>query len=161
MKTLFYIIFISILSFNFAFAISGEEFKQKLDSAKKQNKKVIIDFYTDWCSWCKKMDKDTYGDAEVKQVLDKHFVFIKLNAESSDVVEFNNRSYTKAQLARAFGVTGYPATGFIDSDMTPLTLVPGYIDKTTFLKIIKFFGENHYKTKSFDQYEKESKNNSK
>jgi thiol:disulfide interchange protein len=33
--------------------------------AKKEGKLILVDAYTDWCGWCKKMDRDTYANADV------------------------------------------------------------------------------------------------
>src|SRR3990172_10089448 len=57
-------------------------FDQGLARAKAGRKKVIVDVYTDWCTWCKKMDSDTYADKSVRTALTANFVGVKLNAES-------------------------------------------------------------------------------
>src|ERR1019366_1427695 len=48
--------------------------------AKSSGKLIMIDMYTDWCVWCKRLDSDTYPAAEVVKQSEK-FVPIKLNAE--------------------------------------------------------------------------------
>lgn len=40
-------------------------FEQLEDSLRLAPKKVFIDFYTDWCTYCKKMDKKVFTDAAV------------------------------------------------------------------------------------------------
>ena len=44
----------------------------------KSPKKLIVDVYTDWCSWCKKMDKNTYLNQAIIKQLNEDFYFIKL-----------------------------------------------------------------------------------
>jgi len=53
--------------------------------AKKEGKLILVDAYTDWCGWCKKMDRDTYANADVIKKLNKHFVVIKFNPELRDL----------------------------------------------------------------------------
>ena len=36
-----------------------------LKMAKEQNKHIFVDAYTEWCYWCKVMDKKTFTDAKV------------------------------------------------------------------------------------------------
>ena len=57
------------------------DLKKSLETAKQSNKYVLVDFYTDWCSMCKVMDKTTYLDAGLAKYLNAKFVCVKLNAE--------------------------------------------------------------------------------
>jgi thioredoxin-related protein len=127
-------------------------FDEGIATAKKNNKKVLIDVYTDWCGWCKKMDKDTYTEDRVSDYLGENYVVIKLNAESPKKLSFQGKSYTEQELAGAFGVTGYPTTIFLSSGGDPITLVPGYSDAKRFSDIISFIAEDHYLTTKFDDY---------
>lgn len=135
----------------------GKTFNEKLNQAKSSNKKVLISIYTDWCGWCKKMDRETYKDAEVNSLIENNYVFIKLNAESNEEITYQGNKYTKAQFVSAFGITGYPATLFLSSNGEPITVVPGYIEPAMFTKILTFISEDVYKKKTFDDYLKEVK----
>lgn len=98
-----------------------------LKSAKKQNKYVLADVYTDWCGWCKRLDKDTFSDARVVSYLNSKFVCVKINAEGSD----DNR-----RVAQKYNVHGYPCalvfnthgkfigrlSGYLDADQYPAAL---------------------------------------
>lgn len=120
--------------------------------ARQQGKKVVVDVYTDWCTWCKKMDSETYADRVVSQTLKAHFITVKLNAESSDLITFNGETMTSAQFAQAAGVTGYPTTLFLDENLKPITVVPGYAPPEKFVDILRYFGEDHYKSTQFQDY---------
>ncbi|MFH0989801.1 MAG: thioredoxin fold domain-containing protein [bacterium] len=133
-------------------AIPWKKFDEGVLLAKKENKKIIVDVYTDWCSWCKKMDKEVYGNPAISKMLSKNFISVKLNPEASEQVTFEGRSIANSQFAQNFGVTGYPTTLFLDSEMKPITILPGYVTETEFRKILTYIGENHYKSMSFDQY---------
>ena len=56
-------------------------------------KKIIIDLYTDWCGWCKVMDKNTFTDSEVVSIINKNFSPLKFNAEYQGNVNFNDFSF--------------------------------------------------------------------
>ncbi len=49
--------------------------------AKETGKILLIDMYTDWCGWCKKMDRDTYSKKEVIDLINEHFIPVKFNPE--------------------------------------------------------------------------------
>ena len=119
------------------------------------HKKILIDVYTDWCGWCKRMDREVYADPAVREYLAKNFVVIKMNAEGSESVEYKGQAYTPPQLAAAFGVTGYPATLFLKENSEPITLLPGYMEAPMFLHVLSYIAENQYETKQFDVYLKE------
>src|SRR5579862_545686 len=96
-----------------------------LAKAKKDNKLVMIDLYTDWCGWCKKLDKDTYSDKDVEAKLTKDFVAVKLNPE---------KSAENAKLSQRFGTTGYPHIVFINSAGNKVSEIGGYLPPKDFLK---------------------------
>ena len=54
---------------------------------------MIIDLYTDWCGWCKVMDRNTFTDSNVISHINENFVAIKFDAEYENSVTFNNNSY--------------------------------------------------------------------
>jgi len=129
-----------------------KSFDEGLSLARQEGKMVVVDVYTDWCTWCKKMDSETYADHLVSQELRSHFIVVKLNAESSDLVTFNGERMTSAQFAQAAGVTGYPTTLFLDEQQKPISVVPGYAPPEKFVDILRYFGEDHYKTTQFQDY---------
>ncbi|MCH8569576.1 MAG: thioredoxin fold domain-containing protein, partial [Balneolales bacterium] len=112
--------------------------------ARENDKKIIIDVYTDWCGYCRRMEAETYAADRVKKALDEHFFAVRLNAESSERVRFNGEVMTKQELAMALGVTGYPTTIFLDTDGEPLGFQPGFIDRNTFERLLVYVGTEAY-----------------
>jgi thioredoxin-related protein len=136
-------------------------FTQGLTEAKKSDKKILVDVYTDWCGWCKVMDKNTYSDTLVISLINKHFIPVKLNAESSNKVVYDNKTFTEQSLARAFGVDGYPTTLFLDSDGNSITSADGYIKPEMFIDMLRFIGEDHFKNMDWEEYQKGHKSKEK
>lgn len=137
-------------------SVSWHTFDEAVALAKRDNKKILIDVYTDWCGWCKKMDSEVYSHSSVVNALSASFVAVKLNAESSKPFVFQGRSFTEESFAAGAGVTGYPTTIFLDSESAPITLVPGYITADRFVPILKYIGENHYQSISFEEFQQRS-----
>jgi len=55
---------------------------EKLQSrAKKQNKYLFVDCYTEWCGWCKVMDKETFTDKNIAAYMNEHFIAAKIDME--------------------------------------------------------------------------------
>lgn len=133
--------------------LTWSTFEDAFVRAKRENKKIILDIYTTWCGWCKKMDAEVYGNFDIAQIIDKHFIPVKLNAESSERITFGSQSMTEREFAQALGVTGYPTTVFFDQEGKPITLVPGYFSATEFQKILTYFGEDHHKKIPYEKFQ--------
>ncbi len=136
-------------------AIAWRDFDSGLKEAKAKKKRVVVDVYTDWCGWCKRMERDTYSHPDVRKYVGKAFVAIRLNAESNARASYKGTEYSCRQLAAGFGVRGYPTTLFLESDGTHITTAPGYMGAQDFLSVLRYVGDGHYKTKDFDQYRAE------
>jgi len=157
MKKVLAITTILLLSLFAVVSIAGENlswltFDKGLAEAKKSDKKILVDVYTDWCGWCKRMDRDTYLNKEVAGYLAQQFVLVKLNAESDQRLHYKGKSYSEAEIAHSFHVTGYPTTLFFEPNGDHITSLSGYVKADEFLNITKFIGENYYKTKKFEEY---------
>ncbi|MDO9552210.1 MULTISPECIES: thioredoxin family protein [Rhodonellum] len=88
---------------------------------------ILVDVYTDWCGWCKKMDKETFTNPAVIAYINKSFYPVKLNAEnSSRKFNFKGREYTEETMARAFRVNSFPNFILMDPVMENITQMPGY-----------------------------------
>jgi len=133
-------------------AIQWLEFDKAVATAKKEGKLMVVDFYTDWCGWCKKMDQDTYTHPEVVKYARAKLVMSKVNAESQQLTRYKDMDLSYQQLAQSFEVRGYPATIFISENGEWLTSVPGYLKPDQFLPILEFLSEGHYKTMKFEDF---------
>ncbi|MGB5553050.1 MAG: DUF255 domain-containing protein [Flavobacteriaceae bacterium] len=139
----------------------------ELAETDKIPKKIFIDVYTDWCGWCKKMDKDTFQNAEVAAYMAKNFYMVKLDGEGKDPIEFKGKTYKFVasgrngyhEFAAALmqGKMSYPTTIFLDEKMNMLSPVPGYQKPEPFLNIAKYFGDNIYLEKDWKSYAGEGK----
>ncbi|MBI5477135.1 MAG: thioredoxin fold domain-containing protein [Ignavibacteriales bacterium] len=123
--------------------------------ANKTNKKILLDVYTDWCKWCKKLDAEVYGNDKVTEYLNKHFISIKINGESESTLKYKGKTISEQQLAGMLGVTGFPTIMFLDSKGEPIDKLGGFVPADKFLPIIKFLGEDHYKKISWDEFYKD------
>jgi thioredoxin-related protein len=123
--------------------VTWRGWNEGLAAAAGGTKPVIVDVYTDWCGWCKRMDKDVYARADVSEYLNQHFVMVRLNAEGSERVTYAGHALTARALAGGFQVTGYPTTIFLKADGTHLVNVPGYVPADRFLKLARYIGDGH------------------
>ena len=141
-----------------ASVIKWHGFDEGAALARQENKKILVDVYTDWCGWCKKMDEEVYSNGAVGQTMASNFIAVKLNAESQKGVTYDGTSMNEASLASAMGVTGYPTILFLDPAAKPITKISGYMEPKEFTGVLRFIGEDYYKTKSFEEYKSSRRN---
>ena len=130
MKKLFGALLITLMSFQLSLAqdkINWLTFEEAAAKTAKSPKMVFVDVYTDWCGWCKKMDKDTFSDPKVIEYINTNFYAVKMNAENTKrTFDFKGKEYTEATMARAMRVNSYPNFIIMDATMENITQLPGY-----------------------------------
>jgi thioredoxin-related protein len=145
--------------------IHWHTFQEAIALSKTEKKKIFIDVFTDWCGWCKVMDRNTFPDPVIAKYMNEHFYAVKLNAEMKDTVLFNNYSFVNPspntprsthQLASSLlnNQMSYPTTVYLDENFSMLTQVPGYRKPEELEPILKFFGDNAFKTQKWEDYTK-------
>ncbi len=122
--------------------------------AAKTNKPMIIDFYTEWCGWCKKMDKTTYTDPQIIQYINKVFIPIKLNPELKEQYNIAGGPTDARSVGRSFGVSSYPQTWFVEPNGKKIDKWPGFAPADKFLIVLKYIGDGIYKNQSWTEYQK-------
>lgn len=122
--------------------VNWYEFQEGYDLAVKESKPLLIDMYTDWCGYCRKMDKTTYSNARVVELINNHFIAVKFNPEKNGKFAVGKKIMTHTELKYWLGngkAYGYPTTYFW---MEPyknqkITLELGYKDKKEFINILE------------------------
>ena len=146
--------------------INWMTFEQAVEASKKAPRKIFIDVYTDWCGWCKRMDATTFSHPEIVTYMNEKYYAVKLDAEMKDTVVFNGHTFVNPnptvkrsshQLAASLleGKMSYPTTVYLDESINLLTsALPGYLTPTALEPILKFYGGNHHKTTSWEEFQK-------
>jgi len=139
-----------------------------IEEAEKLNrekpKKIMVDVYTDWCGWCKKMDKETFGNPVIAGFINEHYYAVKLNAEGKDEIIFNGTTYKFiAQGARGYhelaagllnGKMSYPSIAYLNEELQLLGAVPGYMTPGSIEPLLNYIAENKFTDQSLEDYQK-------
>lgn len=139
--------------------ISIAELNEKYE---QQPKPILIDLYTDWCGWCKVMDKNTYGNEKVAAYINENYYAVKFDAESKADVTFNkvvykyNPQYKSNEFAMylTFGRMEFPTTVFLSAPNARPAPLSGYLKPKEIEAPLKFFGGRNDQKQTFVAFEK-------
>lgn len=133
--------------------ISLEEAQQR---SMKAPRKILVDVYTDWCGWCKRMDRDTYEKPEVIQYINEHYYAVKFDAEQKEDINLGDRTfkfipngrhgYHELAALMLENRLSYPHTVFFDEKLVKIVAIPGYRGKMEMMAFLHYFKNNVYKT---------------
>lgn len=82
-------------------AVNWLTFGQLEQALEEEPKKVFIDFYTDWCTYCRKMDKVVFTKPEVIQLLNEEYYAVRFNAETDAIVPFGGSEFINDQVTQS------------------------------------------------------------
>ncbi len=88
-----------------------------LNQAKLKRKYVLADIYTDWCGWCKRLDRDTFSNPQMMTYLNSKYLCAKINAEGNE---------EGRQVAAKYRVSGFPCALVFDPSGKFIGKLPGY-----------------------------------
>lgn len=148
-------------------AVSQETVKwysieEAVQLASKEPRVLVIDVYTDWCGWCKRMDATTFSDPVIAEILNKHFYPVKLNAEGKEDVVLGDRTFKFIDNGRrgyheiaaivTKGRLSYPTISYVDDQGKVLEAAPGFKSAEQFKVYLSYYSSDAYKTKTFQEF---------
>ena len=84
-------------------------------TAQRENKPMLLDIGAVWCHWCHVMDRESYDDAEVAQIVNQRFIAVKVDRDERPDID----SRYQAAVSAISGQGGWPLTAFLTPDGKP------------------------------------------
>ncbi|MBI5062097.1 MAG: thioredoxin family protein [Desulfatitalea sp.] len=123
-----------------ASAVAWQDYEAAQKSAQGQSRKFLLYFYTDWCGYCRKLEKETFSDKTVADYLNNNFIPVRINSEKMP------------KLAGRFGVSGVPDLRFVSPKGEDIARWPGYIEASKLLPMLKYIHTESYQTMSYGDF---------
>ena len=159
---------IFMLSAFFAVHSYGQEriqwisWEEAVTLSQESPRKIIVDVYTDWCGWCKKMDKVTFQNPEVAQYVNEHYYAIKFNAEQREAIKLKDevyeyvkqgpRGYHELAAEITFGRLSFPTIVFLNEKLEIIQPIPGFKNHEDFQMIMHYFSNDYHKTTPWKKF---------
>lgn len=152
--------FFSIILFLVFIAVNAQpvkwhSFEEAIELNKKEPRNILIDVYTDWCTWCKIMDKQTFSKAHIAKILNEQFYAVKFNAETFDTIRFDGKVFTNEKkslrsphnlaIALLQGKMSYPNIVFLNKENQLLGALPGFKKPAAMEAILDYIHKELYK----------------
>ena len=112
-------------TFAFSEGIKWYSYDEGMVVGYSEGKKIYINFRADWCVYCKKMEKETFGNPAVISYLNKHFISIMVDTDK------------ETKISNKYGVRALPDSWFLFKNGNPIGRRKGYIKPDQFMKILK------------------------
>lgn len=94
-----------------------KSFDDAIRTAKKAGKPIFVDFWADWCAWCRRLDRTTYADPLVVRMA-QEFVPVRVNTEGSR---------RELEVTRKYQVTSLPTIVFLSPEGRQVARLNGFL----------------------------------
>lgn len=134
--------------------------------SKQAQRPIFVDTFTDWCGWCKKMDKETFTNPVISDILNNKYYPVKFDAEGKEnITVFGHTFVNDGKAGKAHqlavellrGQLSYPTVVFllpISDGKFQSQAVPGFREAKDMETLLSFFSEKAYATQSFEDFQK-------
>lgn len=101
----------------------SEDWNQALEKARAENKYIVLDCYTDWCGWCKVMEKKTFSDPNVAEYYNANFIPVRIDMEKGIGID----------LAMKYRISAFPSILYFTPEGRLVYRTVGYREIEAFM----------------------------
>jgi len=139
--------------------------EEAVERSKTEKRKILLDVYTQWCGWCKKMDTLTFNRAGIAQYINDNFYPVKFDAQQREDVEFEGktfkyhkngpRGYHDFAVKLLRGRMSYPTLVFMDEEFEIIQSIVGFKTADQFEVIATYFATDQFMKMPWSSYKEQ------
>lgn len=162
-----FLLFSAVLLSSLAFSqVQWMTLDEAIQAQKVHPKKIVIDFYADWCGPCKTMEKNTYNHPVISKILNEDYYAVKFDAEGNGDISLYGRTFTNPNykskkrknamhdFTTYLNVVAVPSIVFLDENANPITILQGALTAKELEPYLPLFASDSYKqVKSREEWE--------
>ncbi|HEY3275814.1 MAG TPA: thioredoxin fold domain-containing protein [Syntrophorhabdaceae bacterium] len=122
----------------------GDDYKDALKRAKSDDKAIVLYFFSQHCGYCEAMDRDVLADRDISAIMKNDLVFVRVDADK------------RTDIARQYGIRGYPTTALLEPSGKSIIRIPGYLGKKEYKLILDYAKKKLYKSTTLRDYLKKN-----
>jgi len=136
-----------------------------MDYSKRQNKMILVFIQTEWCGWCKMMEKKTFQNQTVINYMNENYFAVRMDVLQKEDIWFKGFRFQYMPQLQAHqlayqlldGKLKYPSLVIMNYKAEVITPIYGFMDGKQLVKILTYYAEGIYETQSWDQYRRQRK----
>jgi thioredoxin-related protein len=113
--------------------VFADPYADGLRKAKAEDKPMVLYFYSNYCGYCDRMEKEVLADKDVSNTIKTSLVFLRINVDK------------QSDLAYKYNIRGYPTTWLLEPSGKRIVQVPGYIPKKDYKLVLAYAKGRHYR----------------
>jgi thioredoxin-related protein len=119
--------------------------REAVTTSRTEGKPLVMYFTAAGDSWCRKLERNTFGDRDVVRYLNTHFIATEIDVDEVPA------------LARKFGVEGLPTLWFLDAEGGRLTSLDGYLGPENLMPLLEFIVTKGYEWTDYETWRERRK----
>jgi len=128
---------------NLGESIAWKDYTPGMAMAANKGKPIFLYFHAPWCGYCTKLKETTFKDQRILAYLENNFVSVQVDTDQHQA------------LSNEWKVKGLPTMWFLESDGTKINSIPGYLDASQLLLILRYIHTKSYNTMEFQDFMKQ------
>ena len=123
--------------------IAWKDYTPGMAMAANKGKPIFLYFHAAWCGYCTKLKETTFKDQKILAYLENNFVSVQVDTDHNQA------------LSNEWKVKGLPTMWFLEPDGTKVNSIPGYVDASQLLSILRYIHTKSYNTMNFQDFMKQ------
>jgi thioredoxin-related protein len=123
------------------------------DAAAAADKFIFVYVYAPWCPYCQRIEQDVYTDADVQQLMNEHFVMVRVNGDDPEEThQFRGEAVASPALMDTLGARGFPTLAFMEPSGEIIGTLPGAVERDDFMLLMRYVGTGAFRDQSLDAF---------